>query len=50
MLIRDFMDTKRLNDILKEWSVVTGMATIMLDSDGRYISDEIGFTDFCMKF
>ncbi|MDY5577389.1 MAG: PocR ligand-binding domain-containing protein [Lachnospiraceae bacterium] len=50
MLIRDFMDTKRLNDILKEWSVVTGMATIMLDSDGRYISDEIGFTDFCMKY
>lgn len=50
MLIRDFLETEKLNKILKEWSVVTGMATIMLDGDGQYISDEVGFTDFCMKY
>ncbi len=50
MLIREFMDTNKLNRLMKEWSVVSGMATIMLDGDGQYISDEVGFTDFCMKY
>lgn len=50
MLIREFMDTAKLNQIMKEWSVVSGMATVMLDGDGQYISDEIGFTDFCIKY
>lgn len=50
MLIRDFLSTEKLNDILEKWSVVTGMATIMLDGDDQYISKEVGFTDFCMKY
>ncbi len=50
MLIREFMNTDKLNQIMKEWSVVSGMATVMLDGDGQYISDEIGFTDFCIKY
>jgi ligand-binding sensor protein len=50
MLMRDFLDTKKINQILHEWSKATGMATIMLDADGEYISDEVGFTDFCIKY
>lgn len=50
MYIGDFVDLKRLNEIMKAWSLATRMATIAMDADGRYISDEIGFTDFCMKY
>lgn len=49
MYIGDFVDLKRLNDIMEQWSLATGMATIAMDADGKYISGEIGFTDFCMK-
>lgn len=50
MHIQDFFDLNLLNQILKDWSVTTGMATIAVDNTGNYISDEIGFTDFCMKY
>ena len=50
MHIRDFFDLNLLEHILKDWSAATGMATIAVDNDGNYISSEIGFTDFCMKY
>lgn len=50
MNIRDFVDLKKLEEILTEWSKATGMATIALDDQGEYITGEIGFTDFCMKY
>jgi ligand-binding sensor protein len=50
MNIRDFVDMKQLEDILTSWSKATGMATIALDDKGEYITGEIGFTDFCMKY
>lgn len=50
MNIRDFVDLKQLEEILNAWSKATGMATIALDDKGEYISGEIGFTDFCMKY
>ncbi len=50
MSIRDVVNLERLNDILKDWSLATGMATIAMDDEGKYISGEIGFTDFCMKY
>ena len=50
MNIRDFVDLKQLENILNAWSKATGMATIALDDKGEYISGEIGFTDFCMKY
>lgn len=50
MNIRDFVDFKRFEEILSAWSKATGMATIALDDKGEYISGEIGFTDFCMKY
>lgn len=50
MNIRDFVDLEQLEAILKAWSKATGMATIALDDQGEYISGEVGFTDFCMKY
>ncbi len=50
MFIRDFCDLEQLNMILRKWSESTGMSVVALDSDGKYISDEIGLTEFCMKY
>lgn len=50
MHIRDFFDLKLLENLLKDWSMATGMATIAVDNEGKYISSEIGFTEFCMKY
>ncbi len=50
MNIRDFVDLEQLEMILEAWSKATGMATIALDDKGEYISGEVGFTDFCMKY
>ncbi len=50
MNIRDFIDTETLEQIMKEWSLATGMATIATDAEGNYISTDVGFTDFCIKY
>lgn len=50
MHIRDFFDLNLLEQIMKDWSMATGMATIAVDNEGNYISSEIGFTDFCVKY
>lgn len=50
MRIQDFFDVSMLDGILEDWSKATGLATIAVDKDGNYISKEIGFTDFCMKY
>lgn len=50
MQLKDFFDTTLLEEIMKDWSLATGMATIATDSDGNYITGEVGFTDFCIKY
>lgn len=50
MHLRDFFDLNLLDAIMKDWSLATGLATIAVDNEGNYISSEIGFTDFCMKY
>ncbi len=50
MHIRDFFDLNLLEQIMRDWSTAVGMATIAVDNEGNYISSEIGFTDFCMKY
>lgn len=50
MNISEYLDLQKLNEIMKEWSKATGMATIAMDDEGKYISGEVGFTDFCMKY
>lgn len=50
MELRDFFDLKLLEQIMTDWSKATGMAAIAMDAHGEYITGEIGFTDFCMKY
>lgn len=50
MHLREFFDLKLLDNLMKDWSKATGLATIAVDNEGKYISSEIGFTDFCMKY
>lgn len=50
MHLRDFFDLNQLDSLMKDWSKATGLATIAVDNEGKYISSEIGFTDFCMKY
>lgn len=50
MHIKDFLDLSILEQIMEDWSKATGMATIAVDNEGNYITKEIGFTDFCMKY
>lgn len=50
MKIQDFFDLEKLETIMREWSLATGMATIATDTEGNYITGEVGFTDFCIKY
>lgn len=50
MKIKDFVNMKKFEDIMANWSRATGLATVAVDADGSYISDCYNFTDFCMKF
>lgn len=50
MQISDFFDMSLLDEIMTIWSAATGLATVAVDSDGKYISKEINFTDFCIKY
>lgn len=50
MDLKDFFDTSLLEQIMREWSLATGMATIATDVEGNYITGEVGFTDFCIKY
>jgi ligand-binding sensor protein len=50
MNIREFVDIKQLEEILTSWSKATGMAAVAVDENGDYVTGEIGFTDFCMKY
>lgn len=50
MKIQDFCDMKKFEEIMKNWAVATGLATVAVDADGKYISDCYNFTDFCMKY
>ena len=50
MELKEFFDTKLLEQIMQEWSLATGMATIATDVEGNYITGDVGFTDFCIKY
>ena len=34
---------------MKNWALATGLATVAVGTDGKYISDCYNFTDFCIK-
>ena len=49
MKIQDFCDMAKFEEIMNNWAVSTGLATVAVGNDGKYISDCYNFTDFCIK-
>ncbi len=49
MEVRDFADMNKFEAIMKNWALATGLATVAVGTDGKYISDCYNFTDFCIK-
>lgn len=50
MEIRDFADMERFEKIMSNWAKATGLATVAVGADGKYISECNNFTDFCIKY
>ena len=49
MEIRDFTDMRKFENIMANWANATGLATVAVGGDGKYISECYNFTDFCIK-
>lgn len=49
MKIQDFCDMAKFEEIMNNWAVATGLATVAVGADGKYISECYNFTDFCIK-
>lgn len=49
MEIRDFADMEEFENIMSNWAKATGLATVAVGADGKYISECYNFTDFCIK-
>lgn len=49
MKIEDFCDMQKFESIMNNWAKSTGLATVAVGADGKYISDCYNFTDFCIK-
>lgn len=49
MEIREFTDMQKFENIMANWATATGLATVAVGADGKYISECYNFTDFCIK-
>ncbi len=49
MDIKQFTDMERFESIIENWAEATGLATVAVGMDGKYISKCYNFTDFCIK-
>jgi len=47
--IPDFCDMDRFEEIMKEWAIGTGMATLAVGKHGEYISRPFNFKAFCSE-
>ena len=50
MKIQDFCDMEKFEEIMNNWALSTGLATVAVGADGNYISGCYNFTDFCIKY
>ena len=50
MKIQDFCDMRKFEEIMANWAKCTGLATVAVGDDGKYISECYNFTDFCIKY
>lgn len=46
--IKDFCDMEQFEQIMSNWAKATGLATVAVGADGRYISECYNFTEFCI--
>ena len=49
MEIKDFTNMEEFGRIMSNWAAVTGLGAVAVDSDGKYISRQYNFTEFCSK-
>ena len=49
MVIQDFTDMTKFEQIISNWAKATGLATVAVGPDGKYISKCYNFTDFCIN-
>lgn len=49
MRIDEFCDMQKFESIMDNWAKSTGLATVAVGADGKYISECYNFTDFCIK-
>lgn len=49
MEIKEFTDMTKFEHIMSSWAKSTGLATVAVGGDGKYISECYNFTDFCIK-
>ena len=49
MEIKDFTNMEEFERIMSNWATATGLATVAVDANGKYISECYNFTDFCIK-
>lgn len=47
--IQDFCNMQEFEAIMSNWAKSTGLATVAVGADGKYISDRYNFTDFCIN-
>ncbi len=46
--IEEFCDMEKFESIMRNWAISTGLATVAVGADGKYISDCYNFTEFCI--
>ncbi len=49
MKIQEFCNMKKFEGTMSNWAKATGLATVAVGADGKYISACYNFTDFCIK-
>lgn len=45
--LKEFCDMDQLYRILDNWSKSSGMATVIIDTEGNQVSEDFGVTEFC---
>ncbi len=44
MTINDYLDMEALDNILEQWAAATHMIAVVLDDEGNFLSNKIGFS------
>lgn len=47
--IKEFCDMEQFEKIMANWAKATGLATVAVGADGKYISGCYNFTEFCIE-